>query len=125
MPYYPVRVTGPTAGIYTRALDVEGEACRRPRSTRRGHLRPSPRPGERLSRVDTPTTADAAASNPICTRDPGCPFHDVHAARRAGRGRKPVALLVATPAYCQTAVCGPVLDVLLESAPTSSAAGSR
>jgi hypothetical protein len=26
---------------------------------------------------------------------------------------KPLALIIATPAFCQTAVCGPVLDVLL------------
>ena len=27
---------------------------------------------------------------------------------------KPIALLVSTPAYCQLAICGPVLDVLLD-----------
>ena len=29
------------------------------------------------------------------------------------KAAKPVAFLIATPAYCQTAACGPVLDVLL------------
>ena len=27
---------------------------------------------------------------------------------------RPVAVLVSTPAFCQTAICGPVLDVLLD-----------
>jgi hypothetical protein len=41
-----------------------------------------------------------------------CPLHDVTVAEALGTGR-PLALLVATPAFCQFAICGPVLDVLL------------
>jgi hypothetical protein len=33
--------------------------------------------------------------------------------REALAGGTPVAFLVATPKFCQTAICGPVLDVLL------------
>ena len=29
-------------------------------------------------------------------------------------GGAPIAFLIATPKYCQTAICGPVLDVLLK-----------
>ncbi|MGH2683889.1 MAG: hypothetical protein ACRDJP_00290, partial [Actinomycetota bacterium] len=49
---------------------------------------------------------------PICTQEPICPLHDVTLSAALSEGR-PVALLIATPAFCQTAVCGPVLDVLL------------
>ena len=30
---------------------------------------------------------------------------------------KPTVLLISTPAYCQTNVCGPVLELLIEAAP--------
>ena len=42
----------------------------------------------------------------------GRTLHDVTLAAALGEG-SPIALLVATPAFCATAVCGPVLDVLL------------
>ena len=29
-------------------------------------------------------------------------------------GSKPIVLLVSTPAFCQVAICGPVLDLLVE-----------
>ena len=31
--------------------------------------------------------------------------------------RRPVVLLIGTPMFCQTAVCGPVLELLMEIAP--------
>jgi hypothetical protein len=48
----------------------------------------------------------------VCTRDPACPLHDVTLTEALGSG-KPLAYLIGTPAYCQTGVCGPVLDLLL------------
>ena len=63
--------------------------------------------------VHTPTTADHRDVAPICTREPACPLHAVDLADARTSG-KPIALLVATPAYCQVAICGPVLDVLLD-----------
>jgi len=39
---------------------------------------------------------------------------DASAADVVGDGR-PLALLVATPAFCSTAYCGPVLDTLIEA----------
>jgi len=71
-----------------------------------------PNTGDKMIPFDTPTTADKHGVDPICTRDPICPFHTQTLTQALGTG-KPVAFLVATPAYCQTAVCGPVLDVLI------------
>ena len=62
--------------------------------------------------IATPTVADAQGVDPICTNDPVCPLHDVTVADALEDGR-PLALLVSTPAFCQIAICGPVLDVLL------------
>jgi hypothetical protein len=69
--------------------------------------------GTKLPAIATPTTADARGVTPICTRQPACPLHDTSLADALGAG-KPIVFLVATPAYCQTAICGPVLDVLLK-----------
>jgi hypothetical protein len=64
--------------------------------------------------LHTPTTADARGVDPICTAEPACPLHAVDLADARLQG-KPIALLVSTPAYCQLAICGPVLDVLLDA----------
>ena len=49
---------------------------------------------------------------PICTRVPPCPLHTVSLSDVIGTG-KPVAVMFATPALCQSAYCGPVLDEML------------
>src|SRR3546814_856498 len=77
------------------------------------HRRP-PRPPPPTPPVATPTPTGARGVNPICTAEPACPLHDVSLADALVEGR-PIALLVATPAFCQIAICGPVLDVLLEA----------
>lgn len=73
---------------------------------------PIPAVGDQLVKVDTPTTADGRGVDPICTREPACPFHQVNLATAIG-GTKPIVLLIGTPAYCQTGICGPVLDELI------------
>ncbi|HEX9260124.1 MAG TPA: hypothetical protein VF855_11350, partial [Acidimicrobiales bacterium] len=70
--------------------------------------------GSAMPSLVTPTTADAAGVNPICTAEPACPFHAVSYADALARG--PVAVLVGTPAHCSTGICGPVLDLLVEAA---------
>jgi len=66
--------------------------------------------------VETPTVDDHHGVDPICTDTPQCPFHTQTLTAALSTG-KPVAMLVATPAYCQTALCGPVLTLLVEQAP--------
>lgn len=72
-----------------------------------------PVPGQPLPSFPTPTTADPRGVNPICTRQTPCPWHDISLDAALAEG-KPIVLLVATPALCQSAVCGPVLDILLD-----------
>ena len=69
--------------------------------------------GQPLPPFDTPTVSDHAGVDPICTHDPECPLHDITLTDALATG-KPVAYLIGTPAYCQTGVCGPILDLLLE-----------
>jgi hypothetical protein len=39
-------------------------------------------------------------------------------------GTGPIVLLISTPAYCQTAICGPVLDLLIGRRADLEAAGA-
>lgn len=72
-----------------------------------------PVPGKALPKVVTPTTADAMGVEPICTRAEGtCPFHTASLDSLVGNG-KPTVVLLATPALCVSAMCGPVLDILI------------
>jgi hypothetical protein len=68
-----------------------------------------PYAGQKMITTATPTVGDARGVKPICTRDPVCPFH-TQSLDVALTQNLPVALVFATPALCQTATCGPVLD---------------
>jgi hypothetical protein len=68
-----------------------------------------PAPGEPAPRVHTPTTEDVADIAEIDTRIPPSTLHSDDLADALGK--EPVVLLFATPALCQSRVCGPVVDV--------------
>jgi hypothetical protein len=110
-PYWPLIADLPKPGIYTVTPDhgpaVQVQAVD-PTTI------PYPKAGEKLPAVPTPTTADGQGVTPICTRTPACPLHEV-SLDQALTTAKPTVLLIATPAFCQTAICGPVLDVLLQA----------
>ena len=72
-----------------------------------------PYPGTAMIAAPSPTPADPLGVDPICTADPPCPLHDVSLDAALGEQR-PLAVLFATPALCQSRLCGPVLDTLLE-----------
>ncbi len=109
-PYYPVRFTPPEPGEY-RAV-VPG-------------LDPVPflvvdrsevglvQIGDPVRPVDTPTFDDARGVDPICTRPTPCPFHEITLTDAVADDR-PVVLLISTPGFCQTDICGPVLELLVE-----------
>ena len=111
--YFPLRVTIDEPGIYTARTEIDGAA------TEMAFQVDSPddvkviQPGAAMPSLETPTTTDARGVDPVCTSEPACPLHDVTLAEALAEGA-PVALLVATPAFCQIAICGPVLDVLLD-----------
>lgn len=70
------------------------------------------RVGERAPKTQTDTAAETADISKIDTRVPPDDMHDVDFADVVGR--KPVALLFATPQLCQSRVCGPVVDIALQ-----------
>jgi hypothetical protein len=71
---------------------------------------PVPEPGEPAISVETPTKADVGGDvQQIDTRVPPSTMHDADLADVLGE--KPVMLIFATPALCQSRVCGPVVDI--------------
>ena len=68
--------------------------------------------GDVLPAIVTPTGTDPAGVDPICTEPNGpCAFHD-HTLAAALDRPGPVALLVSTPRFCQSDVCGPTVGLL-------------
>jgi hypothetical protein len=72
-----------------------------------------PRPGEAFPAVATPTVAEPGDLEELCTREPDCGLHEVSLDEVLGTA--PVVFTIATPKYCQTAVCGPVVDIVVEA----------
>ncbi len=108
--YYPVVFTPPATGVY----DISGTVSGKPISAQIQIENNTTvvAIGQKMIPFDTPTFADQRGVDLLCTRNPQCPLHDV-TLRQALAAGTPVAFLVATPQFCQQAICGPVLDVLL------------
>jgi hypothetical protein len=68
-----------------------------------------PNVGAKAPVVHTPTVDDVSDIGQIDTRIPHDTMHDTDLADALGK--QPVVLLFATPALCQSRVCGPVVDV--------------
>jgi hypothetical protein len=69
-----------------------------------------PQVGDAAPKIDTPTKASVGGDlSKIDTRDPHDDMHDVNFAD--AYGKRPIVILFATPALCQSRVCGPVVDI--------------
>jgi hypothetical protein len=71
-----------------------------------------PEVGEPAPKVETDTVASAGGD--VEAIDTRRPTSDMHANFAQSVGKKPVALLFATPQLCQSRVCGPVVDIGLQ-----------
>jgi len=75
-----------------------------------GEFHRVPKPGREAPVIHTPTAQDAAGElSKITTRMPPDSQNKVDFADALGQ--EPVVLLFATPQFCQSRVCGPVVDV--------------
>lgn len=71
--------------------------------------------GEKAPRISTPTADDVGGDlAKIDTRVPPDQMHEVDFADVVGK--KPVVITFATPAFCESRVCGPTVDVVQEVA---------
>jgi hypothetical protein len=72
-----------------------------------------PKVGQLAPRIDTPTVRSVGGDvSKIDTRTPPDSMHDVNFADVLGK--RPIILVFATPALCQSRVCGPVVDIAEE-----------
>jgi hypothetical protein len=78
----------------------------------------APKIGDEAPRSDTPTAADVSDLRDISSDvEPDPRLHQLSIADAVSSG-KPSLILFATPGYCQTAVCGPGVDVVQRLADT-------
>jgi hypothetical protein len=107
---YVADLTLDRAGIWDGIADREGDKL--PFAFQVKAQADAPTIGANAPVDPSPTPANALGVDPICTRDPMCELHAQSLDTIVGKG-KPVAVLFATPARCQSQYCGPVLDSLL------------
>ncbi|HEX7279171.1 MAG TPA: hypothetical protein VF255_06040 [Solirubrobacterales bacterium] len=75
-----------------------------------GEFKRIPKPGQKAPLIHTPTAQDVEGDlSKITTRVPPDTQNEVDYAEALGR--EPIVLLFATPEFCQSQVCGPVVDV--------------
>ncbi len=111
-PFYALTTTFAEAGPYeVNLVGVEQRAAFR--IAERAEV-PLVQVGDQIRPVTTPTLDDSRDVDPICTRVPEfCPWHDEPFDAVLARGQA-AALMISTPAFCQSDVCGPVLELLTE-----------
>ncbi len=109
--YYPWIWTPPAAGFYGVAL---GDGPVSMVGVSEASEMTTIQIGDALRVVDTPTVTKDQGIEFLCTRPAGqCAFHD-HSLTDVAATPGPIALLLATPGFCQTEICGPVLDLLID-----------
>ncbi|MEX1207649.1 MAG: thioredoxin family protein [Acidimicrobiia bacterium] len=74
---------------------------------------PVPAVGEPAPQSDTPTADDAPIAEISTDPEPDPRFYALSVAEAVSNGR-PTVIVFATPKFCQTAVCGPTLDLVKE-----------
>lgn len=97
IPVVAVTADGGAGHTVLRVADPEGAAV--------------PAPGTEAISVATPTTDELMGFERLCTLDPPCGMHEVSLDDALADGR-PVVLTIATPAFCETAICGPTVEVV-------------
>lgn len=107
---YVAEATFPEAGVWAAQAVLPGRAV--PFAVQVKPSAEAPVVGTSAPVAPSPTPADTLGVDPICTRRPKCPLHEVSLADVIGK--QPVAVMFATPALCQSQYCGPVLDELLD-----------
>lgn len=114
-PYLALTFTFPDKGIYDIYATVDGHELNAPVIVVGPDEIKMPVIGMPLPSAATATEDKSHDVDPICTLVPRCPFHEHDLEDVLGTGR-PVVVLLATPAYCQTTACGPILENLMAEA---------
>jgi hypothetical protein len=113
--YLPLGVEFPAPGIYDVTATYGGQPLVSQVEVFPPEEVPSPVVGQQLPPAFTATEDNPGLVDPICTLVPRCPFHTANLEAVVRSGTR-IVLLVATPAFCQTAFCGPTLGNLIDLA---------
>jgi len=70
--------------------------------------------GDSMRIAEVPTFENDLGFNPVCTRFDPCPFHNITLKNALSNG-SPTVLLISTPGFCQSSICGPSLDLLMNA----------
>jgi hypothetical protein len=108
---YVTDATFDTAGVWKAEARAGGQKI--PFALQVNEAPAGPVAGDMAPTAASPTTTDPLGVNPICTRNPPCPLHTESLSTVIGQS-KPVVVLFATPARCQSQYCAPVLDEFLK-----------
>jgi hypothetical protein len=114
-PYVPLAFTFPRPGLFDIDSEYDGVRLNSQVQVFPAERVSVPLVGEQLPSVRTPTVGQSLEVDPICTAVPRCPFHTDDLAD-ALEGDKPIVVLLASPAYCRTTSCGPILELLVDEA---------
>jgi hypothetical protein len=110
---YSVDLDFPGKGEYRPEAFIKedgGIATKSLRSIHVGEFAKIPRPGEKAPSIDTPTAGQVGGDlAKLSTRVPPDTQNKVNFAEVLGK--EPILLLFTTPKFCQSRVCGPVVDV--------------
>jgi len=111
---YSTRLNLPSEGEWRIAAllkeDGELKGALLPSPAVVGEFQRIPKPGQRAPVIHTPTAQDVGGDlSKITTRVPPDTQNEVDYAEALGK--EPIVLLFATPEFCQSRVCGPVVDV--------------
>ena len=111
--FYEVQLTVPKDGTWLAVAIAQGSNRTDYGSAQFqvGRRTAMPKPGDHAVSVPTPTVKDHRGVNPICTRTPPCSMHAV-SLDTALKSGKPTVLIIATPKFCTSALCGPETDVV-------------
>lgn len=75
----------------------------------------APMPGQRAIPSANPTARDVSSLDQICSAQPPCPLHELSVAAALSTG-KPAVIAFATPGFCTSQTCAPVLGEVLKVA---------
>jgi hypothetical protein len=110
---YSADIDFPGAGQYKPIAlikEKDGLAEKQLKSINVGEFAKIPRPGEKAPKIQTPTAASVGGDlAELSTRVPPDTQNKVNYAEVFGK--EPILLLFTSPQFCQSRVCGPVVDV--------------
>jgi hypothetical protein len=111
---YVATVPFPTAGDWFVAVvaDTDKGAFKGGTLVKVATTSKSPVPGQKVPAVRTPTVAAPMGASPLCSRRPKpCDMHAVSLDAALKNGL-PTVVVFAAPAFCQTELCGPDVEIV-------------